>query len=356
MAAGGASFCGAAWPLAALGLVAISGSAACAQDPVPLGSAQLHYTRGRGADACPDEASLSSEVIARLGYDPFDRSAPRTLDVSVLSEGGQLRATIVLSAPDAPGPSTHRLVSSALDCSVLHPALGLAIALAIDPARALALDATPGLPPPAPPRAFPKPLQESLRDPAAQGSDGERPRSTRDSAPVQNEAVKRRGTLHMGAYAAVAASPSTTGGVELGGAAVYSHFSIGAELRGDMPRRTSAVGGSIELGRVFVEGVPCFRTIAFGFGICALAAVGLTIARGYGFVVARDVFTPYFALGARLMAEIPLSSRFALGLHADVLGLVTRLSLKIDAATTYTDAPASGAFGVDLVVRFGDGK
>ena len=164
-----------------------------------------------------------------------------------------------------------------------------------------------------------------------------------------------RTTIYGGGYAAVAAAPATTGGLEVGGAAVWKHFSMGGELRGDMPASQPRKVGRIEVGRVFVEAVPCFRTITFGFGVCALAAVGLTIARGHGYVVSKDVFLPYFGLGARLMVEIPLMKRLAFGLHADVLGLVTRANLRVDADTGYTDAPAAGAFGLDFVGRFGDG-
>ena len=90
--------------------------------------------------------------------------------------------------------------------------------------------------------------------------------------------------------------------------------------------------------------------------VCALAAVGLTIARGHGYRVSRDDFLPYVGFGARLMVEIPLAKRLAFGLHADVLGLVTRASLKVDANVAYADAPATGSFGVNFVGRFGDGS
>jgi hypothetical protein len=187
------------------------------------------------------------------------------------------------------------------------------------------------------------------------GADDEVP-GRRTAAAGEDAPIRRRATLYGGGYAAVAAAPATTGGIDLGGAAVWRHFSVGGELRGDIPVTQSRGTGRIEVGRVFVEAVPCFRTIAFGFGICALAAVGLTIARGHGYVVSNDVYLPYVGVGARLMVEIPLVPRLAFGLHADVLGLVTRANLRVDADTAYTDAPATGAFGIDFVGRFGDGS
>jgi hypothetical protein len=326
-----------------------------AEEALPVEHVRLLYTRAHGAEVCPDERELVAEVVARLGYDPFVTSDARTLEVEVTGDAAQLRAAITLVTTGAPR-STHRLVSSARDCSVLRPALGLAIALAIDPARALAVDvAEPSLPPPAPPRPFPRPTAEPapLREPRTGSDDGLNPRT---AATGEDAPVPRRTTLYGGGYAAVAAAPTTTGGIDVGAAAVWKHFSIGGELRGDMPVEQSRGTGRIEVGRVFVEGVPCFRTITFGFGICALAAVGLTIARGHGYVVSKDAFLPYVGLGARLMVEIPLAKSLAFGLHADVLGLVTRAKLRVDADTGYVDAPATGAFGIDFVGRFGDGS
>ena len=320
---------------------ALCGSFAVAQPLVaPLESARLVYQRGRGAEACPNGAALAAEVIARLGYDPFADGAARTLEVTIALEGGALSARLALGAPETAQPSTHRLVSTALDCSVLHPALALAIALAIDPARALALDAAPALraPPAAPSTVAPPPVAPPPRT-SAGGVAAPRPRG--------------HGALYAGAYAAVAAGPATTGGVDVGGGVVYRRFSIAAELRGDIPSSGGVLGGNVEVGRVLVGVVPCFRAAAFG--ICGLASVGVSLARGRGFVVSRSAQAPFVAVGARLLAEIPLARRIALGLHADVLGLLTRLVLRVDATVSYADAPASGTFGLDLIGRFGDG-
>jgi hypothetical protein len=319
----------------------------------PLGGAQLRYARGRGAEACPDGAALVAEVVHRLGYDPFQREAARALDVVVEGDGVQLRASITLTEAGG-APSTHRLVSSAVDCSVLRPTLGLAIALAIDPTRAVALDAGPALPPPPPPPPFPRTFAPAPLLPRAASGDDVVPRRT--AATTEEAAPRRRATVYAGAYAAVAAAPTTTGGFELGGAVVYRHLSIGAELRGDVPIKDAGAIGRIEVGRVFGEGVPCFRTLAFGFGVCALAAVGLTVARGHGYRVSRDVFLPYAGLGARLMVEIPIARRVAFGLHADVLGLLVRAALRVDSTVEYRDAPATGAFGFNFVARLGDGS
>ena len=104
-----------------------------AEEPLPVEHVRLLYTRARGAEACPDEQLLVSEVVARLGYDPFVSYDARTLEVGVTSDATQLRATITLRSAGA-APSTHRLVSSARDCSVLRPALGSSPRhLAIDP-------------------------------------------------------------------------------------------------------------------------------------------------------------------------------------------------------------------------------
>ncbi len=315
-----------------------------ADEPSPLGEAMLGYVRGRGAESCPDEKELAAAVVTRLGYDPFQPRSARALTVTITLEQSALRATLELREPGATSTSVHRLSSRRLDCAVLHPALALAIALAIDPQRALSLDAAPAdIPPSPPPRPFRQPVlienQLAPRTPATGREPSRRP----------------FGFLYGGALVAVAAGPSTTGGFQLGGGVEWARsFSLALELRADVPSRSDTPsGGTIELGRFTAQIVPCFR--AFNFGFCALAAVGVSYARGSGFVFSDSVQAPYFAAGGRLLAELPLGRRVWLGLHADVYGVVTRLVLRVDATAAYKDAPANGAFGVTFGGRFGDG-
>jgi hypothetical protein len=59
-------------------------------------SARLVYIRGPGTETCPDEAAIRAAVAARLGYDPFFRSAPSTMTVELSMAGDTYRARIQL--------------------------------------------------------------------------------------------------------------------------------------------------------------------------------------------------------------------------------------------------------------------
>jgi hypothetical protein len=163
------------------------------------------------------------------------------------------------------------------------------------------------------------------------------------------------GFLYAGALAAVASAPTTTGAFTLGGGVLIGQrFSTAVELRADLPARSDTPTGRVELGRFAALLVPCARALNFGF--CALLAVGVTYAHGEGYAFSQAVQAPYVAGGARLQAELPLGRRVRLAFHADVFGLATRVVLRVDSAAVYRDAPASGAFGLTLGGRFGDGS
>ncbi len=347
--------------LLALSFVAVARATGRAD---PLNAVTFGYTRGRGTEGCPPQAVLQSAVIGKLGYDPFRAENARRLEVSVVVDGGMLKATLrLVDAGGADGPanvSAHRLVSSRLDCATLHPALTLAIALAIDPTTNLEVDAVPQLPPPLPPRAFPKPLPWHAQTPLIERSPMATPPSVDEGERVHTPptvptpTAKPIGFLYGGALIAIAASPTTTGGFQIGGGALWRAFSIALELRGDVPTRAHSVAGEIEVARTFFQVAPCFRAFAFGF--CVLGSAGVSILRGHGYLVDRDEVSPYLAVGARLMTDVPIGRRLWLGVHADLLGVLTRVRARVDATVGYTDAPATGAFGVWVGGRFGDGK
>src|SRR6185295_2256277 len=50
----------------------------------PQASVRLDYERKEGASACPDAGAVVSSVAERLGYEPFDSTAPETVKVTVL--------------------------------------------------------------------------------------------------------------------------------------------------------------------------------------------------------------------------------------------------------------------------------
>jgi len=139
---------------AVLGLALLAAApAARAGDPV-----RLHWVRTEGAGTCIDPAALEARVRERLGSDPFDARATRSIEGVIRrtrspSDEGWEAEILVRAHPGDLEPPLRALKSQAKDCESLSEAVVLAVALAIDPAAAFsAAKATPPAlsPPPAP--------------------------------------------------------------------------------------------------------------------------------------------------------------------------------------------------------------
>src|SRR5664280_1069595 len=99
---------------------------------------RLHWLRGASASVCPEQAEVEQLVRARLGRDPFASNAPRTIDASIDFAGGAWH--VELHVRDATGPSQGQRVFDvrADSCAQVADAVGLAVALAIDPNASIA--------------------------------------------------------------------------------------------------------------------------------------------------------------------------------------------------------------------------
>lgn len=117
----------------------------------------MTYVRKDAAAAdCPDEATFRTLVIARLGYDPFDKTGPLTLRVEFRPVGAEVSGSLVLTGRPGAKP-TNRALRDA-DCFELASSMALATAIAVDPDAVRAGGAPPpkepeprDVPPPAPP-------------------------------------------------------------------------------------------------------------------------------------------------------------------------------------------------------------
>jgi hypothetical protein len=103
--------------------------------------------RARPAEACPDEAAFTGEIVARTAKARLARpgEGARTFTVAVEAEGKRARGT--LSIEDPHGESAAREISGDT-CAEVVSALALIAALAIDPKASTA----PKPPPPPKPR------------------------------------------------------------------------------------------------------------------------------------------------------------------------------------------------------------
>lgn len=143
---------GARWPGASLlvALLVVSPQTSQASEPV-----RLRWSRGQGAESCPDQDELARRVTSRLGFDPFTAAASRSIEGYVEVQGRAWVAHLALRDPSGRWSAERTVPAEADDCVALADAVTLVIALSIDPDAALrpvpSASSSPPLAAPAPP-------------------------------------------------------------------------------------------------------------------------------------------------------------------------------------------------------------
>jgi hypothetical protein len=296
---------------------------------------RLVYQREPGAESCPEAPALRRAVAARLGYDPFVEPAGRSLRAVIGWKGRWLYASIELTDENGELVGTNQLTPRVRNCDTLASAVALAIALAIDPLHtAAAPTRTPEpvvvVPPPSvPPPPVPVPVSV---------------RRARPAPPEPEDDADTHLVGHLAILGAVAAEPQASWGMALGLAARWRRFSVGVEVRGDLPGSRVTLGGTVSSALVTTNFLPCAR--AYGFSFCGLLSVGVMIAWGADFAVDHRTSLPFVGGGARAAWELKLTRRLSMGLHADLLAPFTRALLRVDSEEVWHAEPVSGAFGV----------
>jgi hypothetical protein len=274
-------------------------------------------------------------VAARLGYRPWDGQADRMIEVTVDREGGVLRARVRMREPSGAISGTRALWSEQHDCSELAAAVELAISIAIDPLGTAAPASMPAPPPaehPAPPPSSVPVAPESLR-----------------SAPKKHRTARCSLSTSIGGVVAVGAAPRVAGGFVVQGRVRRRRLSLALEGRLDLPAADEVRGGEISSSLMLGSIVPCFHLGRF-MG-CGLLGVGALRGAGHSLTNAETVTLPYAALGARIGVELPLVSVVSVRVSADLLGTLSRISLRESGTGVafWTSPPVSGAFGLAVV-------
>jgi hypothetical protein len=317
-------------------------------------SAKLTYSRGPGAEICPDEGELRKAVAARLGYDPFFPWATKTIEASVTrgKKGFHGEVKVIDAAGMVRG--ARALDATSQDCTDIVRALALAISIALDDlgvdtpnvASTNVLEPLPApspatLPgpekPPSPSDALAKPAPDSPAPVAAPSSPGSHSR------------------LEPGLWVAPGVSfgtaPSTAVGLQIDVRLRYALFSADAELHADLP---ASGGNTADLVRTYlVVGslVPCVHWPGPLFG-CAVLSAGTFQETGINLAVPRSEGAPYLAAGARIGVEIPVFTRYFLVAHGDALGVVVRHVVQVDGHTAFSLPGLVGQLAVGGGVYF----
>lgn len=317
--------------------VVVTGGLASAE---PLPSVRLLYTRGPGAEACPDQGAVRDAVAARLGYVPFDERAARLVIVAVASASPTLRARIELRDSAGTIVGLRELSSSTRDCTELAAAVELALSIAIDPLSFTR---------PAGPR--PPPTSRAHLRAKAQGS-APRSEARATAPPPVEERPRLQIAASVGGVLAIGSAASVAGGIALQGRLQWRRASIALEGRVDLPAYLDVSGGRVSTSLLLAGVLGCghYRWL---FG-CLEIAAGAMRAAGHDIPDAESVTLAYVAGGVRLGTELPLHRVFALRLHGDLLAAFTRATLRetTTRAEIWSTPAISGAFGLAAVGRF----
>jgi len=295
---------------------------------------RLVYERAGSAADCPEAGTVMDAVRARLGYDPFREPAAVVAHAALAREDDELRATISLVDGGA-RTGERRLVSRRSDCTELSSAVELALSIAIDPFSVGSQPPEPSaVDEPAVPAAAPRVIFVAAPGPAA-------------AAPTFAPPKAVQATL--GAVGSVGASISSALGLAASVGLRAPRWSIALEGRADLPRsRTVESGGSIRVSTMAASVAPCLHLQMLG--ACVLASAAALRGSGHDLDNAQRVTTSVYAVGARVMGELPGTTSLRLRVHLDVLAPLVRTTLTVGNEPAWISPPVSAAAGLDMVI------
>ncbi|WP_437989500.1 hypothetical protein [Sorangium sp. So ce145] len=339
--------------------------------------ARLSYTRGAGAEGCPEEPSLRAIVASQLaGVDPFVHDGARHIEVVVQRKGTVFQGEIVLH--DRDGRELGRQELSNPVCGVLVQHIGLSLSIFMRPflpprpAPGGAPTPPSGSPPPPAPGEAAPPVSPGAPPDAASPPSASReaapsvspdaPPEAPASEPPRPVAAPARPTprpgppperprLQLGAGVLLGAgvTPSVAVGFSGVTGVRWERFSLSLEARGDRPIDAEPYRGwTIGVSGLSGSLVPCGHADWF-FG-CAIATAG-----GVWHVresTGRERAVPYAALGLRAGLEVPLSARLAGQLTGDLLLNTLRPLFRASDGAGWSAAPVSEEVALRLIAFF----
>ncbi len=225
-----------------------------------------YVRKDAAATDCPDEATFRTLVIARLGYDPFDKTGSLALRVEFRPQGAEVSGKLLLTG-SAGEKRADRTLRDA-DCFELASSMALATAIAVDPDAVRGGGSPPPpkepdpkpVPPPAPPPEKPKP-----------------PPPPDEEVHSLWEPTSPRGRITAAFVVPVGITPAPHGGVRLGLGVEGNVWSLVAEGVFFFPSSHTEPFGTVSSYVAHGSLVPCahlpLHSIVF-IDLCAVGSVG----------------------------------------------------------------------------------
>jgi hypothetical protein len=285
---------------------------------------------------CPDRERLAGVVTARLGRNPFAADAVDGVEVQVRRTGSTLTAEIVRFSGGIQS-GRRELSSPTTDCGELFQALGLALAIAIDPRAGLIRpevtpQATPAAPAPVPPPVVPPPVVP----PVAAASTPLQPR-----VPTTFQVgVAPTGSLGTG--------PTPTFGLALFVGLRHGLFALDLGGRVELPTGLDLAPGRIATQAVVGDLDACLAVSVLR--ACALAELGVLRVTSDGLTPPAQQTVVLADLGLRLAVQLQLFDHLALRPFLDVGAALTRTAVIADGERVWVTPPLIGTIGISVLV------
>jgi hypothetical protein len=327
---------------------ALVSALARAEDEKP--AARLEFANVSSLVSCPGERTFRDRVAARLGLDPFEAGAARTVVATLRDDKQKLRGEVVLRGADGNVIGRRELTAPRGECSELVESMASVVSLLLDPlgkvkaaASATALPSTPP-PPTAEPSVTTTPSATAAPPPPPAPS-----APPTSPAPVP-EGPRLRFAVRASTYAGVGRGPAPTLGARVGAEGRYGALGLGLELAFESTLGATELETVDRASASFVLGgvVACYRRRYLN--AC------LPLHGGFAQGEAPDVASPTVRrtlagfVGGRIGVPIPLGSLFEL---EPLLGLdvaLVRTRFQVSQETVWTQSPVSGTLGLSLVL------
>ncbi|NOU26434.1 MAG: hypothetical protein HOO96_00895, partial [Polyangiaceae bacterium] len=102
-----------------------------AEDEKP--TARLEFANVSSLASCPGERTFRDRVAARLGLDPFETGAARTVVATLRDDKQKLRGEVVLRGADGNVIGRRELTAPRGECSELVESMASVVSLLLDP-------------------------------------------------------------------------------------------------------------------------------------------------------------------------------------------------------------------------------
>ena len=320
------------------------------QPPAHARGIRLEVARASAARTCPDEATLREGVISRLGYDPFNLPVTRVVLASFEASSRGYAATVIMKDPEGRPLGLQELSYQLANCDELAAAIELAIAVALDPLAAK------------PEAAGVKSVGTAAAIVAVTPTTTATSTTTVTATPMTTTAVPGATAtaelpgqpsgmdwlLYAGVDAVFLATPTTVPALSAGVELRFARASLGLEVQGNFAGHEAVGTGSIGVSQLVAVLAPCYH-LGF-FGACGVVAAGAQQSSATGLDPSFNATTPYFALGARVVADLPLAKWLWVRPQVDVWFPTNRTNLQVAGVTQWRTPAASPAVGVALVV------